>query len=189
MYRRVVLILALAVAVAACGGSETAVEGVATLESGSGDAVANVQAMSDDEIEEAALAFTQCLRAEGLDVPDPEFDGEGGFTFDFRGAFRDGSGDGPNDEFQAALEVCEPLMEGVAQQFEPPDLSEIEDDLPDSLRLRSAEDSSERATNAADRAQRFLSLTAVISVLVSAVAMPAPRRPSAGRPKAPKIRA
>jgi len=129
MYRRVVLILALAVAVAACGGSETAVEGVATLESGSGDAVANVQAMSDDEIEEAALAFTQCLRAEGLDVPDPEFDGEGGFTFDFRGAFRDGSGDGPNDEFQAALEVCEPLMEGVAQQFEPPDLSEIEDDL------------------------------------------------------------
>ena len=47
----------------------------------------------------------------------------------------------------------------------------IEDDLPDSLRLRSAEESSERAFAAADRAQRFLSLTAVISLLLSAVAV------------------
>ena len=47
----------------------------------------------------------------------------------------------------------------------------IEDELPDSLRLRSAEESSERAVAAADRAQRFLSLTAVISLLLSAVAI------------------
>ena len=47
----------------------------------------------------------------------------------------------------------------------------IEDQLPDSLRLRSAEESSERAVAAADRAQRFLSLTAVISLLLSAVAI------------------
>ena len=38
-------------------------------------------------------------------------------------------------------------------------------------RRRSAEESSERAYNAADRAQRFLSLTAVISLLLSAVAI------------------
>ena len=43
--------------------------------------------------------------------------------------------------------------------------------LPDSLRLRSAEESSERAYAAADRAKRFLSLTAVISLLLSAVAV------------------
>ena len=49
--------------------------------------------------------------------------------------------------------------------------AEIEDELPDSLRLRSAEESSERAFAAADRAQRFLSLTAVISLLLSAVAV------------------
>ncbi len=47
----------------------------------------------------------------------------------------------------------------------------IKDELPDSLRLRSAEESSERAFAAADRAQRFLSLTAVISLLLSAVAV------------------
>lgn len=47
----------------------------------------------------------------------------------------------------------------------------IEDELPESVRIRSQEESSERAYNAADRAQRFLSLTAVISLLLSAVAI------------------
>lgn len=47
----------------------------------------------------------------------------------------------------------------------------VEEDLPESVRVRNREDSSERAGNAADRAQRFLSLTAVISVLLSAVAI------------------
>ncbi len=47
----------------------------------------------------------------------------------------------------------------------------IQDKLPESVRLRSQEESSERAYNAADRAQRFLSLTAVIALLLSAVAV------------------
>ncbi|MCH9695129.1 MAG: FtsX-like permease family protein [Gammaproteobacteria bacterium] len=47
----------------------------------------------------------------------------------------------------------------------------IVDELPDSVRIRSQEESGERAYNAADRAQRFLSLTAVISLLLSAVAV------------------
>ncbi|MGB5166161.1 MAG: FtsX-like permease family protein [Woeseiaceae bacterium] len=49
--------------------------------------------------------------------------------------------------------------------------SGIKKDLPDSLRVRTQEESSERAFAAADRAQRFLSLTAVISLLLSAVAI------------------
>ena len=48
---------------------------------------------------------------------------------------------------------------------------DVEDRLPEEVRVRSREDSSERANNAADRAQRFLSLTAVISLLLSAVAI------------------
>ena len=47
----------------------------------------------------------------------------------------------------------------------------IQDILPDEIRVRSQEESSERAYSAADRAQRFLSLTAVISLLLSAVAV------------------
>ena len=47
----------------------------------------------------------------------------------------------------------------------------IQDQLPEFIRIRSQEESSERAYNAADRAQRFLSLTAIISLLLSAVAV------------------
>lgn len=47
----------------------------------------------------------------------------------------------------------------------------IEDDLPDAIRASNREESGERAYRAADRAQQFLSLTAVISLLLSAVAV------------------
>ena len=47
----------------------------------------------------------------------------------------------------------------------------VADLLPDEIRTRTAEDSSERAYEEADRAQRFLSLTAVIALLLSAVAI------------------
>lgn len=47
----------------------------------------------------------------------------------------------------------------------------VRDDLPDSVRTSDREESSERANSAADRAQQFLSLTAVISLLLSAVAV------------------
>jgi putative ABC transport system permease protein len=47
----------------------------------------------------------------------------------------------------------------------------VEPTLPDSVRSRNREEGSDRANNAADRAQRFLSLTAVISLLLSAVAI------------------
>jgi putative ABC transport system permease protein len=47
----------------------------------------------------------------------------------------------------------------------------IEELLPDSVRSRNRQEGSDRAGQAADRAQRFLSLTAVISLLLSAVAI------------------
>ncbi len=47
----------------------------------------------------------------------------------------------------------------------------IQPELPDAVRSSNREESSERAFRAADRAQRFLSLTAVISLLLSAVAV------------------
>jgi putative ABC transport system permease protein len=47
----------------------------------------------------------------------------------------------------------------------------VADQLPDEIRVRSQEESGERAYNAAERAQRFLSLTAVIALLLSAVAI------------------
>jgi hypothetical protein len=53
--------------------------------------------------EDAALAFAQCMRDRGYDVPDPEFEGEGGVIF--RGG---GPGLDANDpEQQAAAEECQ----------------------------------------------------------------------------------
>ena len=57
--------------------------------------------------------------------------------------------------------------EGAVDDF----YADVEERLPEEVRMRNREDSSERAGNAADRAQRFLSLTAVISLLLSAVAI------------------
>lgn len=57
--------------------------------------------------------------------------------------------------------------EGAVDEF----YETVEPSLPDSVRTRNREEGSDRANNEADRAQRFLSLTAVISLLLSAVAI------------------
>lgn len=59
--------------------------------------------------DEAALEFSQCLRDEGLDVPDIGVDADGNIAL--RDAFQDIN---PRDgEFQDAFEVCGDLLEGV----------------------------------------------------------------------------
>ncbi len=135
MKRILIALPALALVAVACGAAESTV-GVASLDDST---TATVPAEAgagegDVDIEEAALAFTECLREEGLDVEDPEFDGEGGLNFSFgqefrRGVAEDGAGAGPSEEFQAALEVCGELLEGLGQRFERPDVTEIEDNL------------------------------------------------------------
>ena len=49
----------------------------------------------------------------------------------------------------------------------------VEETLPDSVRVRNREDSGDRAGNAADRAERFLSLTAVIMLPIILSSRPA----------------
>jgi hypothetical protein len=59
-------------------------------------------------LQEAALEFAKCMRAEGIDMPDPDFSGSGGM-FRFGGP---NSGIDPDDpDFQAASEKCRPIME------------------------------------------------------------------------------
>lgn len=135
MKRILIALPALALVAVACGGAESAV-GVASLDDSTITTVSAEAADGDGavDVEEAALAFAECLREEGLDVEDPEFDGDGGLNFSLgqefrRGAGEGGAGAGPSEEFQAALEVCGELLEGIRQQFERPDLTEIEDDL------------------------------------------------------------
>lgn len=72
------------------------------------------------EDQERILAFTECMREHGVDVPDPQFDEGGGFIRIGPGAGADQgeSGDGPafnpiDEDFQAAQEACRELLPGV----------------------------------------------------------------------------
>lgn len=104
----VAALVALLVAVASGCGSSTGDADVASLDGGSTTTEEeSAQSANDDESEdpqEAALKWAKCMREHGINVQDPEFDGQG------RGMFRaggPGSGVDPRSErFQEAREAC-----------------------------------------------------------------------------------
>ena len=123
MKRVSILVAALAIVAAACGGS-TETEGVASLSQNEELAAADVDPEVDAE--EAFLAFTECMRQEGVDLPDPQTDGEGNFFFEERGP---GNEDLDRGELRAAGEACQQHLEGITQTFRNFDRTEIEDTL------------------------------------------------------------
>ena len=68
------------------------------------------------EFQDAMLEFAQCMREHGVDMPDPEF-GEGG-----RGVFRIGPGSGgakgDTEQFEAAQEACQPILQELRERRE-----------------------------------------------------------------------
>ena len=68
------------------------------------------------KMEEQMLAFAKCMRKQGIDMPDPNFAGEGGgFTFEI-----DPNGVDPNDpDFRAAEQKCREY----SPELNPPDAS------------------------------------------------------------------
>ncbi|MDJ0953649.1 MAG: hypothetical protein QNJ81_08215 [Acidimicrobiia bacterium] len=134
--RAMVLLLAFGLVASACGGSESADGGIATLEAEDAVAAAAGQAEGSgtDEVdtEQAMLNLAACLRDEGIDIEDPTVDAEGNVEF---GGFRgqtDGDG-APIDRetIQAAMEACEDEIEGVVLGFGDGgfDLTELQDTL------------------------------------------------------------
>jgi hypothetical protein len=93
------LLAAGALAVASCGGDDEA---------------AATSADRERESREAGLKFAQCMRENGVDMPDPSSSGG-------RQAFRVGPGeDTTPEEFEEANKACRKYMEDV----EPPERSE-----------------------------------------------------------------
>lgn len=76
-----------------------------------------------EDPQEAILAFTDCLRDHGFDVPDPQFGGPGGR----REAFEDAGIDPEDPEFRAAQEECRPLLAAIQQRFDGEDRQASED--------------------------------------------------------------
>ena len=135
---------------AACGSSDDgdpaaaadpATDGVS--DDGSNDEVASIgtvaEATGDDDsasddgseepteadMQEAALDYAKCMREHGVDMPDPQFNADGGGGV----AIQVG---GPGEEIdpeqmQSADEACQPIMEEIRSQFEPPDPEQLEE--------------------------------------------------------------
>lgn len=127
--RRIALLAAVVALVAsACGGAADAEEGVATIDDTALLDISGTTAAPEMTEEEVLLAFTQCLRDNGLDIDDPTVDAEG----NLRLSRPDGAGeqgqDG-NEVFGAARQACRELLEGVTLGFRDVDVTELEDQL------------------------------------------------------------
>jgi hypothetical protein len=101
-------------ALAACSANAGGPSGVATLESAAPNAESSAEPSASLDPEAARLAFAECMRDHGVEMPDPETaSGPGG------GAFAFGSEDGDPDEFQAAVEACDHFLdEAVGERRE-----------------------------------------------------------------------
>lgn len=97
----------LALSAAACSGEDDG--GVASLD---GDATESAAAEDAEDLDafEQALAYSQCMRDNGVEgYPDPEQQGEGGVSVSI--SAEDGV-DPDSEVFQAAERTCEDLMPG-----------------------------------------------------------------------------
>lgn len=69
--------------------------------------------------EEAVLAYTQCLRDQGLDVDDPVPGAAGGRGFLRGGPGQTGGLDRLSEEFQVAQAVCGEILEAARPEIDP----------------------------------------------------------------------
>jgi hypothetical protein len=105
-------VLALVLGVAACAGAGDS--GIAT----AGGTVEDDGAGGEAELsqEEQAQAFVDCMREQGIDMPDPDPNGGGGGIAGFRDL------DIPREELRPALEACRDQLD-FGGQGGPPQLS------------------------------------------------------------------
>jgi len=130
------LILALALVAAACSDSGDSAE-IASLEADSAntsddDSAADVDPVAESEA--AMLAFTQCLRDQGIDVDDPTMDADGNMqlppiNIEMPDVVADPDKLPDMSEFEDMIAPCEEHLEGVVSTFSSADTTEIEDML------------------------------------------------------------
>jgi len=134
MYRRflLVLILALAVVASACSddGAQPSVASLETAPSTTSPGAAESDPLADSEA--AMLAFTQCLRDQGIDVDDPTVDANGNLQLAPITIEVEASSDDPEaipdpSEFEALIGSCDEYLEGIVMNAAPVDTTEMED--------------------------------------------------------------
>ena len=133
MWRRwLILVAALGLLASACGGGEAS-EGIASLQEGAAADESSTTTAASADPEQAFLDFAACMREHGVDMPDPEISPTGGgFAFGITvegGTAEGGPSSAELDQMMAANEACQHLLEGVVQEFERPDMSEMQDQM------------------------------------------------------------
>ena len=120
---------ALVLLLAACGG-DSVEDGIATLESTTTVAPATTVTTSVSEFsEEQAIEFSQCMRDQGLDFPDPTLDAEGNLAMgDFDMSALGSNPDEIRNMLANAMDACSEFLEGVSfGGGRLPDLVELQD--------------------------------------------------------------
>ncbi len=106
MKRLALLLFALSLLAAACGGNDEPAPGVPSLEDQDPGAVSSTtEARLDADL--ALLEFSQCMRDEGIPLPDIGIDADGAPILD--PALLD-TIDVQSDEFADAFEECQPIL-------------------------------------------------------------------------------
>ena len=105
-FRSAAALLLLLSALTACSANAAAPNGVASLETDAPAADGSATPSASLDPEAAQLAFAECMRDHGINMPDPETSGGAG-----GGAVQIGGRGENRDEFQAALEDCEQFLE------------------------------------------------------------------------------
>ena len=116
-------------------GTSVLAQGVATLETPAPpgtqpSAAPGALATPPSDPQEAMLAFVDCMRDHGVDMPDPEFTADGGVIMRADGggdAPEQGMSGGPGDPgFDEAQEACGSLIEGTVRDIDPEQQAEIQ---------------------------------------------------------------
>jgi len=125
-------VIAAALLAAGCGsGGDTT--GVASLE---GTVTTTATPGTEPEIdaaeaEESLLAFTACLREQGIDIPDPQPDASGNLRLGTPGGILELADSLDREQIEQARDACAVHLEGIAQQFDRMDMTALEDVLLD----------------------------------------------------------
>jgi hypothetical protein len=128
--RLALLAAAVVVLVAGCGGSGGS-QGIASLDAATGDSPSTTAAAEEVDSEQAMLDYAQCMRDNGVDMEDPTLDENGNFQMVRPSGGGEGGAFDPADReaMQAASEACSQYLEGITQQFDRPDMTEMQDML------------------------------------------------------------
>ena len=131
MWRRwLTLPAALGLLLAACGGAAST-NGIASLQEGmaGGDDAATTTTAAVDP-DQAMLDFAACMRDHGIDMPDPQVGpGGGAFGFTIQGEIGEAPDEGEMQKMQEADAACRHFLEGLVQEFERPDMAEMQDQM------------------------------------------------------------